>query len=457
MNISGVFNDKIEELSHQLFSEILKSQQDVMALRPPDPEKANMPKDLLAEYEAVKGRGFFYHYLSTGRGHGPFTEIVDGSVKYDLIAGIGVNLLGHSHPLFIKAHLESACSDTVMCGNLLTYPEASQLSKALIESVPKTRLKHFWFANSGSFANDSALKMIWQKVAPKYKLIAFEKAFAGRSIATQDITYNKAYRDGMPSNLDVLHVPHFDEKNPHDALNKTLTALDLVWTEHGSEVGAMMMEIVQGEGGFVFGVQEYYEGVFEWARSKNIFIWIDEVQTFGRTTELFAFQKFNLDQYVDILTVGKALQACGTFYTEELNPKPGLVAGTFNGSLVALNTGLKTLRYLQEGHFYGEKGRIAQLENKFSIKLRFLSQNSCKDIIGKHVAIGTMIAFEVGKSNKEDTVKFIKKLYDNGIISFMAGSAPVRVRFLLPLSMTDAHIDEIFKIIESTALEVFAH
>jgi 4-aminobutyrate aminotransferase-like enzyme len=85
---------------------------------------------------------------------------------------MGVNLLGHSHPLYIKAHLEAATSDTFTCGNLLSYPDALEFSRNIIRAVSGSRLKHFWYSCSGSMANDTALKMIWQKMSPKRKIIA---------------------------------------------------------------------------------------------------------------------------------------------------------------------------------------------------------------------------------------------------------------------------------------------
>jgi len=449
-----VSNSEIQDQMNKLFSSILLEQQKYMQVKKADEDKEHLVEKQLQEYTGNRGKGFFYNYMSSGRGHGPFTELIDGSVKYDLIGGIGPNILGHSHPLYIKAHLESACSDTVMCGNLQPYPEAAAITNLLMKSVEGSRLKHFWFTGSGSFANDLALKLVWQKKEPKYRLIACTKAFAGRSVATQDITHNESYRQGMPQSVEVDHVPHYDQNDPENALDKTIAALKEVVKANPNQHCALMMEIIQGEGGFIYGPKEYYEGVFKWAKENDLYIWIDEVQTFGRTKKLFAFQNMGMDQYVDIVTVGKALQVCGALFTEELNPKPGLIAGTFNGSLTALNAGEKIIRYLTEGNFYGENGRIAELEQLFISKLNHLSKTSCKEKINYAGGIGTMISFEVGDASKEITISFIKKLFENGIIAFMAGNQPTRVRFLLPLSITNENIDEVFKIIEQTVLEV---
>ncbi len=450
----GIDTKDVNDQINKLFSTILVEQQKIDRIHPSDPQKKDLLDQKLKEYEMLKGRGFFFPFMASGRGHGPFVELIDGSVKFDLINGIGVNLLGHSHPLWIKANLEAATSDAMMCGNLLSYQEPFELSKEILSRVKNSRLKHFWLSCSGSFSNDTALKILWQKKAPHYRLIAFEKAFAGRSVAMQDVTYNASYREGMPKSIEVDHIPHYDYKNPSTALEKTLNALNALIEKHGNTYCALTIELIQGEAGFMYGTKEYYEGIFQWCKEKGIYVWVDEVQSFARTTELFAFQMFGLDDYVDVVTVGKVLQACGTFYTEELNPKPGLIAGTFNGSLAALNAGRTTVKYLCEGHFYGEGGRIQSLEKKFKTKFQELQNTTLKGKIPYFGGVGTMLSFEVGDSSTELTNKFLKKLFENGVIAFSAGKDPVRVRFLLPLAILDEHIDEIFKILEKTVLEI---
>ncbi len=450
----GVQSNEIHDHFNKLFSAILIEQQKYDHIKAADQEKREILTQKLKEFEQLKGRGFFYPFMASGRGHGPFVELIDGSIKYDLINAIGVNLLGHSHPIYIKANLEAATSDTMMAGNLLSYQEPYELSQTLLNAVKKSKLKHFWFSCSGSFAGDTALKILWQKKAPNYRLIAFQKSFAGRSIAMQDVTYNPAYREGMPQTISVDHVPHFDYKNPEKSLEMTLDALDDLIKKNGNTYCAITIELIQGEAGFIYGTKEYYEGIFKWAKSHGIYVWVDEVQSFARTHELFAFQMFGLDEYVDVVTVGKVLQACGTFYTEELNPKPGLIAGTFNGSIASMNAGKAIVRYLTEGNFYGENGRIKEIEELFKSQFKRLSEGSCKGKIPYYGGVGTMLSFEVGDATTETTNKFMKTLFENGIISFSAGKEPTRVRFLLPLSLLEEHIQEIFSILERTILEV---
>ncbi len=446
----GVSSEQIEESLNQLFSAIFLEQRKIDQIRPAQEEKKELMHKLIQEYAELKGTALIYDYMASGRGHGPFTELLDGSVKMNLIGSMGVNLLGHSHPLYIKAHLEAATSDTFTCGNLLSYPDALEFSRNLIRAVSGSRLKHFWYACSGSMANDTALKMIWQKMAPKRKIIAFERAFAGRTIAQQNVTHNKAYSEGMPELIDVFHLPYFDLNDPAQATEKTLKTLNELYAKEGDTFAALTIELIQGEAGFIWGTREYYKAIFDWAKSKGILIWVDEIQTFARTENLFAFQMFGLEEYVDVVTIGKALQICGTLYTHEMNPKPGLIGGTFNASLASIKVANKILHFLLEGPFYGKEGRMATLGQEF---IKRFAQLKTKKI---HTArgIGAMVSFEVGDSSAENTKKFLKRLFENGIIAYSAGKNPTRIRFLLPIALTPEHIENAFVILEKTAEEV---
>ncbi|MFZ4712813.1 MAG: aminotransferase class III-fold pyridoxal phosphate-dependent enzyme [Bacteriovoracaceae bacterium] len=450
---NGMRNSDIQNGIDHLFSSILFAQSSFNKIKEPDDDKKELLDQRIKSFNKARGRDVVYQYLSSGRGHGPFTELIDGSVKYDLIGGIGINLLGHSHPIIVKSILEAATSDTLMCGNLMPYQDSLELSETLIASVKNSHLKHFWFTCSGSMANDTALKLIWQKKAPASKIIAFSNNFAGRSVATQEITENPDYRQDMPHFIDVEFAPHFNQKNPASSLSNTLNALEAIWNKDPNNYAAITFEIIQGEGGFIFGTPEFYQGICQWAKSKKIFVWVDEVQSFARTQELFAFQMMKLDQYIDVVVVGKALQACGLLYTEELNPKPGLIAGTFHGSIPSLKAANATVKFLTSGSFYGPEGRMAQLEKKFLSKINQLAETSCKGKISFSCAVGTMIAFELGDASKEVTMKFLKKLLENGVVAFSAGKKPMRVRMLIPITLTDEHINEIFSIVEKTILE----
>ncbi len=421
------------------------------------PPRASLAVDYqawLEEFAALRGRNLIFPYLSSGRGNGPFTELADGSVKYDLVNGIGVNILGHGHPVYRTALLESAANDIITGGNLLPYPEPYQLSKTLIGAVARSKLKHLWFACSGTMANEQALKVIWQKRRPRTKLLAFRKGFAGRSIAMEDVTDYPEDREGMPPCIDVTYVDHFDHHHPQEATAKTLQQLEQAWAAAPDQYAAMIIELIQGQAGFNFGPREYYVAIFDWAVQKGIPIWIDEIQTFGRTRELFAFQMYGLEKYPDVVTAAKVIQCGVTLYSAEFNPRPGLLGGTFVGSLSSLRAGRMIVEHLLQNGYYGPQGKLAALEHDFVSRLNHLAQTSCRQRLHDVRGIGAMISFEVGDSSAAATHQFLQALFKAGVIAFSGGRDPVRVRLLPSVVTTHAqHLQEIFSIIEATILQ----
>jgi 4-aminobutyrate aminotransferase / (S)-3-amino-2-methylpropionate transaminase / 5-aminovalerate transaminase len=448
----GISTKQIEREIDQLFSSLLIEQKRFQKVIAPQADKKEESEKLISELAHVRGRALYFPYLSTGRGHGPFTELIDGSVKYDLICSIGVNLFGHSHPLAIRACLEAATFDSTMCGNLQPYPITTEISKSLIKLAQPSRLEHFWFTCSGSFANDNALKLIWQKKHPAKRVMALKKGFTGRTIATQEITDNPAYREGMPSYLEVSHVPNYDPSNESESIATTIAAIRKEIESYPGEFCALTCELVQGEGGLNFGSPRFYKEIFEEAKRHGLYIWVDEVQTFARTYRPFAFQTYGVSELVDVVTVGKVLQACGTLFTSELNPKPGLISGTFNGALSALLTSSKFLNLMDKGNLYGDEGRIKEIEIKFCKKLELLKMRF-PNFVKNYSALGTMVALEFFDSSAEFVKKFLLVLFKNGVIAFSAGHHPTKIRFLLPICLNDEHFNEIYDILETTIQE----
>src|SRR5271156_2273470 len=154
------------------------------------PEAREAYSAALQEFIHHRGRELYFPYLASGLGAGPFVELVDGSVKYDMISGIGINFFGHSHPELMAEMIDAVSADT-MQGNLQPGVEASEILKLLLSKVgPKSRLARGWLTTCGTMANELALKIIRQKNHPATKVLAFKDCFCGRSTAMQEITDN---------------------------------------------------------------------------------------------------------------------------------------------------------------------------------------------------------------------------------------------------------------------------
>jgi 4-aminobutyrate aminotransferase-like enzyme len=406
------------------------------------------------DFGKQRGRDLYFPFIGSGLGAGPYVELLDGSVKLDMITGIGINFFGHSHPA-LMAEMVDALSADIMQGNLEPGGEAPVLLSAILSRVgPECRIQHGWLTSCGTMANEIALKIIRQKRQPATKILAFRDCFAGRSTAMQEITDNPAYRQGQPTYGEVEYLPFYDPKDPQST-EKTLATMKEHLAAHSGKFAALMMELVQGEGGFNSAPFEFYTRIFDEAKKAGLAIWLDEVQTFGRTGELFAFQKFGLHKYVDVVTVGKMLQACAVFFTDEYNPKPGLVAGTFSGSTVALRTARRTIELLEEGKFLGKDGKIALLSARFESNLKRLAEGECRGKISEVRAIGGMVAFAPLSGTMEDIKPVLMKLFDLGVVAFYCGHGPYLIRMLPPLgAMEEADVDLVCSIIQQALLEV---
>lgn len=426
----------------------------------------NAPKPALAENKssydeavkkvgALRGRDLYYPIIGSGAGYGPFVELGDGSVKFDLITGIGVYFFGHGHPGLTETLFDSTFSD-IMQGNLSPSTEYANLLENLIAATgPKSHLKHAWLTTCGATANEIALKILRQKKSPASRLFAFKDCFAGRTTALQEITDNPAYRQGQPTYGEVSYLPYFDAKSklsPQSQAEQVIALMKEELHRYPGKFCALEFELVQGEGGFRFGPHEFWVPILKEAKAAGLYIWDDEVQTFGRTGEVFCYQKFGLDEYVDVVTVAKLLQTGAVLYTKDLNPKAGLVSGTFAGSTLSLKAASWVLKTLEKD-FVGPKGRVAALEKQTQDAFTKLKASP----VGKHLVdyttVGGMVAFTICDGSLEKTKKFLSNLFDLGAIAFFCGHGPYRVRMLPPWgAISDEQWANVFSLIHK-ALE----
>ena len=442
----------IEGLVDDLIAEVMVCNQEIQTIKMPNAKFIDSSKRKLDQTGAVRGRPLYHNYMGTGAGRGPYVELEDGSIKLDLINGIGIHIMGHSNPRVMKAAVRGSLSDVIMQGNLQPNNEYLKLSERLIQIAGrKSKLKHAWFATCGTMANESALKIARQKNSPAKMVFAMKNAFAGRSTMMAELTDNTAYKQGLPDYNEVLRIPNHDKKDSKST-EAALRVMKEHYAKHDKNIATFCFEPMLGEGGFQPVPREFYLPMLDFCKQNKIAIWADEVQTFARTGEFFAFETMDLGDYVDIVTIAKTVQLGATLYTEEYNPKPGLIAGTFSGSGSSMSAGLEILDILSEGYL-GPNGRILKIHKKFIDGLNHLNQTTCKGLLQDAGGMGLMIAFTPFDGKKEQVELFIKKLFKNGIIAFSCGKDPVRIRFLVPAIIEDLDIQLAMDIIEKTVLE----
>ncbi|HPI39992.1 MAG TPA: aminotransferase class III-fold pyridoxal phosphate-dependent enzyme [Pseudobdellovibrionaceae bacterium] len=445
-------NTQIEDLVNRLTAEVSNQNLPFNKIKEPKAELKISYQEHLDHIGSLRGRPLHYPYIGTGRGHGPFVELADGSVKLDLINGIGINLMGHANPRVMKAAIQGALSDVIMQGNLEPNMDYVQFSELLVKIASrKSRLKHVWFASCGTIANENALKMSRQKNSPARMIVTFQNAFAGRSTMMAEVTDNPSFKQGLPEYNEVLRLPFYNKKDPQST-DSTLRALKEHVAKHEKNISCFVFEPMLGEGGYNPAPREFFIPLLEFCKQNHIAVWADEIQTFCRTGEYFAFETLDFGQYVDLCTVAKTAQLGATLYTEEYNPKPGLIAGTFAGSTVSMKTGMEMIQMLQEG-FLGPQGRIQQIHKKFVEGLNRLNETTCKGLVQDAGGMGLMIAFTPFDGDKDRVNNFLKKLFTNGIVGFSCGKIPLRCRFLVPAIIKDHEIETALSVVEKTILE----
>lgn len=402
--------------------------------------------NLIKDFSELRGNSLWYPFIGSGFGKGALVELLDGSVKYDFISGIGVHFFGHSSPLIIESSLEAALSDTVMEGHLQQNVDSIDLSQLLVD---ESGLSHCFLTSSGVMANENALKIALQKKFPAKRILAFDRCFVGRTLAISQITDKPQYREGLPAGLRVDYIPFYDASKPEESINEALKAIKKAIYRYPNEHAVMILEMVQGEGGCYPGSPAFFKSIVTLLKENEIPVFVDEVQTFGRTPSLFAYRHFGLEIEVDIVTIGKLSQVCATLFKSEFAPKPGLLSQTFTGAVSAIRAAYVIIEKLRREGYYGEEGRMQEIQNRFKARFEEIQFRHPQKISGPW-GIGAMVAFTYKEGDAKETNDLAKRLYEAGLITFVAGSSPTRIRMLPPaLVLKDHEIDEACGIIES--------
>jgi 4-aminobutyrate aminotransferase-like enzyme len=213
MSTSNLDHSEFDQLVQQLVQGQKMCSSSVREIRAADPAKSQEYAALMQDFAQVRGRPLFYEYVGSGRGAGPYVELMDGSVKLDFINGIGVHIFGHAHPRVLEASVKASLSDILMQGHLQMNQEYLDFSQTVIDLAQGSRLKHGWICPSGSMANENALKMARQKNTPARFIIAMKDSFAGRTTMMAEVTDNPNYKVGLPEYHEVLRIPFYDKED----------------------------------------------------------------------------------------------------------------------------------------------------------------------------------------------------------------------------------------------------
>ena len=402
--------------------------------------------------------------LVIARGEGAVVEDVDGNVFLDCAAGIAVNSTGVSHPDVVKAIAEQAAKFIHMSGTDFYYEPQARLAEELSTLVPIDGDVRAFFGNSGTEATEAAIKLS-RYYTRRPNVIAFLGSFHGRSLGALALTSSKSIqRRGFgPLMPGVYHAPYPDTYRFNgsadacaDASLSYIRDQILVHLTAPDEVAAVVVEPIQGEGGYVVPPPAFLQGLRELTKQHGIMLVLDEVQSgMGRTGKMFAAEHFGIT--ADIVNIAKGIASglplgitCAR--ADVMSWPPGAHASTFGGNPVACAAALVTIKllreqYVQNAATVGEylMGALRELQHKHAI---------IGDVRGR----GLMIGVELVRDRKtkeraaEERNALVQAMFKRGVLILGAGRNAIR--FAPPLVVTKDQADAILRIFDESLAEV---
>ena len=422
----------------------------------PGPEAA---KVLALDHKYVSPSYTRDYPLVARRGEGMIVEDVDGNRFLDFSAGIAVVSTGHCHPDVVRAIQRQAETLIHMSGTDFYIPLLAELAQKMAQIAPGNFAKRVYFGNSGTEAVEAAMKLA-RYHTKRYRFIAFLGSFHGRTFGSLSLTASKAVqRNGFgPLLPGVSHVPY---PNPYrcaighkpgecdcdpigfiEKLFKTAVPPE--------EVAAIVVEPVQGEGGYIIPPRNFLRRLRSLADRHGILLIFDEVQCgMGRTGKMWACEHFGT--VPDILVTAKGIASgmpLGVMVAraEVMNWGPGAHASTFGGNPVSCAAAMETIRLLEE-KYIANAARMGEY-----ILARLANWPEKHPIVGDVRGLGLMVAVELVKSQQtrephlEARKKVVYRAFEKGVL--LLGCGESAVRFMPPLIVERDQIDHALAVLE---------
>ncbi|CAO3608392.1 unnamed protein product [Mucor hiemalis] len=403
---------------------------------------------------------------------GTYVYTTEGKKYLDLTTGIGVTNTGHCHPTVVKAVQEQAANLSHGQVNIFYQKPMLDLIDGLLPKMPSPKLDTFFFWNSGSEAVEAAVKVA-RHATKKQNIIVFQGSYHGRTFGTMALTTSKTiYSAGFSPLMPGVHVapyPYFQQWAAHKADPEKFTAewcgeealhqLELLLKQRSDpkDTAAILIEPVQGEGGYVVPPQNFLKGLRKICDKHNILLIADEVQSgFGRTGKMFAVEHF--DVVPDILVMAKGIASgyplsCIVSRKDimDLQP-PGSMGGTYAGNAISCAAAKATLQVFEDEKLLDNcNARSEQFFSGLKSKIpALLPEGITVDIRGKGLMIGVeFMGVPYGFANsvasealKLDTILLTTSIYET-------------LRLIPPLNITKEETDlALEKVVASVAAAV---
>jgi len=385
------------------------------------------------------------------RGDGVTVTDVDGNVLLDFSGGLGSLNLGHGNAKVVEAVTKQAQKFMHTCFHITQYEPYVALAEKLNAITPGKFAKKTLLVNSGAEAVENAVK-IARYFTKRPGVVGFEHGFAGRTLLGMSLTSKvMPYKFGFgPFAPEVYRLPY-----PYEYRGEGADFHEFFHTHvDPKQVACVVMELVLGEGGFVVAPKKYVQALTKFCKENGILFIADEIQTgFGRTGKMFATEHYDFEP--DLITMAKSLAggmpvSAVTGRAEIMESvHVGGLGGTYGGNPLACVAALATIEEIERLNL---PARAVKLGEK--LRARMLDWQKRFPAVGDVRGLGAMMAVELVKDRKtkepakELNVGVVKRCVENGVILIYAGTHSNILRFLLPLIITDAQLDEGLDVIE---------
>ena len=391
--------------------------------------------------------------------HGAILVDVDGNQLIDLGSGIGVTTIGHTNAGVVAAVQEQVTKLTHTLFTATPYETYVEVCELLNKHTPGNFKKKTALFNSGAEAVENAVKLV-RKATRKNGIVVFDHAYHGRTNLTFSMNFKNApYGNGFgPTAASIQHVPmSYPYRDPQgltgvEAAQRAITYMEKrVGVE---DLAAIVIEPIQGEGGFIVPAPGFLKTLSDWARANGVLVVADEVQSgIARTGKWFA-SMWEEGFEPDLMTIAKGIAggmpiSAVTGRAEIMDAShPGGMGGTFGGNPVSAAAAVAVLKQIEAG---GVIERAQQIEAMLVPKLRELQAKY--PVIGDVRGRGAMIAIELvepGTLNpsKAAVDSIVKHMHSNGIFVLTAGTHYNVIRFLPPLAITDELLIDALGVLE---------
>jgi 4-aminobutyrate aminotransferase / (S)-3-amino-2-methylpropionate transaminase / 5-aminovalerate transaminase len=393
-------------------------------------------------------------------GQGATLTDVDGNTFLDFTGGVGCLNVGHSHPAVVAAAQEQLGHFSHTDFTIVPYEVYVTLAERLCALAPVRKPAKAAFFNAGTEAVENAIKFA-RSYTGRPAVIGFEGGFHGRTLLSLTLTSKThPYKAGLgPFAPEVYRVPFPNDYRGPSATEALETLERALVTQIAAEtVAAIVLEPVQGEGGFVVAPREFVEGVRRVCDDNGIVLVVDEVQTgFGRTGRMWGIEHYDVEP--DLVTAAKSIAAglplSAVLGKAEIMDAPGdsAIGGTYVGNPVAQAAALAVLDVFEAEGLSERGAAIGE-----TIRARMTAWHERWDAIGDVRGLGAMLAIELVHDREsknpapELATKVVEAAAERGLLLLKSGIYSNCIRVLVPLVISDAEVDEALDVWEQ-ALE----